>query len=62
MVRKWPLWLLMAGVLAAAAVTNPSRDDLLASMSSRLVGRQGFWTGEPPQQHCSINVGTVYCS
>ena len=42
---RWPLWLMAAGVLTAAAATNPSRDELLASMGSRLVGKQGFWTG-----------------
>ena len=42
---RWPLWLAAAGVLTAAAVTNPSREELLASMGSRLVGKQGFWTG-----------------
>ena len=62
MVRKWPLWLLTAGVLAAAAVTNPSRDDLLASMGSRLVGRQGFWTGELPQQHRNFDMGVLVLS
>ena len=45
LLRRWPKWLLVAGLLGAAAATNPSYHDLMASVTSQATGKLGFWTG-----------------